>query len=236
MPKWPIIFSLVVLTACSSIKPTDQTAGMLQLNSNIHVDPAMSASRRQQLLTDISRSKQRISNFFGGEMQSTPTIYACVTQQCLQAFSDTHPKIEAKAIDASTILLAEAGCNETIITHEMTHIELHQRLGKHINLNHIPMWFDEGLAILACQDVRYTQDANLLSHDVIRTLRTESQWMSAIGNYQKPYQRSYQAVREWHASAGTQGLLRTIEHMKRTGRFSLVPNGERIFSKKIASH
>lgn len=236
MPKWLIIFSVVVLTACSSLQPTDQSAGMIQLNPNVHVDPAMSPSRRQQLLADIERSKQRISHFFGGEMHSEPTIYACVTPQCLQKFSDVHPKIEAKAIGGSTIVLAEAGCNETIITHEMTHIELHQRLGRQVNLNHIPMWFDEGLAILACQDPRYTQDANLLSHNVSRNLRTESQWMSAIRHYQKPYQRSYQAVRQWHANVGTQGLLQTIAHMKQTGRFSLVPTRQSAFSKNIALH
>ncbi|CAA6821542.1 MAG: Unknown protein [uncultured Thiotrichaceae bacterium] len=236
MSKWLIIFSLAVLSACSSTKPVAQKSGMIELSPNIYVDPAMSSARRQQLLDDIKRAEGRIANFFGGEMQSTPTIHACVTKQCLQAFSDAHLEFEAKALGASTILLAEAGCNETIITHEMTHIELHQRLGKDINLNKIPMWFDEGLAVLACKDPRYTKGAGLHAHHGIQLLKTESQWLSAINNYKKPYQRSYQRVQEWHASAGTQGLLGVIDHMKRTGEFSLAPTDKSTLSKNIAQY
>lgn len=236
MPKWLIILSLVVLTACSSLQPTDHTAGMVPLNPNLHVDPAMSPQRQQQLLRDIERSKRSIAHFFGGEMHSAPTIYACVTPQCLQKFSGNHPKIEAKALGGGTIVLAEAGCNETIITHEMTHIELHHRLGERVNLNHIPMWFDEGLAILVCKDPRYTQKIDAYAPDATRYLRTEAQWVLAVNNHRQPYQVSYQTVQKWYAQVGTSGLLQAITQMKHTGRFSLDSNDPRAFSNTIALH
>lgn len=231
-----ILLLLAAITACSTSPPTAQTAGMVQLNATLYVDPAMSMLRREQLLTDIARSKQTIAHFFGGELHSEPMIYACVTNSCFQKFSEVHPYIEAKALGDTTILLAEAGCNETIITHEMTHIELHKRLGKHTNLHRIPMWFDEGLAILACQDPRYMQDVPLFLGDVRKNLRTERQWLFAVSQHQKPYQQSYQAVKQWHANVGTQGLLQTIEHMKQTGRFSLRPEVKYPISNKIVLH
>lgn len=234
MMKWLVIVSLATLSACSATQPMDKKPGMVSLSPNIAVDSAMSWPRRQQLLDDIERAKTRIAQFFGGDMQSTPMIHACVTEPCFQAYSEAHPKIEAKALGASTILLAEAGCNETVITHEMTHIELHHRLGKSISLHRIPMWFDEGLSILASNDPRYTRHINVLPAAVKRELTTETQWMSAIEDYQKPYERSYHVVKQWHDQVGTAGLLQSIERIKQTGRFSLVPHDDGATSDNVA--
>lgn len=42
----------------------------------------------------------------------------------------------------------------TILSHELTHAELHYRVGVSRSAHSIPHWFDEGLAVLVSQDPR----------------------------------------------------------------------------------
>jgi hypothetical protein len=54
------------------------------------------------------------------------------------------------------LILAPNGDNPVIAAHELSHIELHSRIGRIKTFEKvIPQWFDEGLAVVASGDPRY---------------------------------------------------------------------------------
>jgi hypothetical protein len=54
------------------------------------------------------------------------------------------------------LILAPGGDNPVIAAHELSHIELHSRLGHWKTFERaVPQWFDEGLAVVVSGDPRY---------------------------------------------------------------------------------
>jgi len=188
--------------------------GMVRIAPNIYVDPEMSATKHQQFLQVVKQSKSSISSFFGG-MQSNPGIYACTTKPCFRKFGGIPAK--AKAIGDDKVLLSLEALNKVTLTHELAHVELHKRLGSAHVWNKVPMWFDEGLAVLACKDPEYSKPVKRMS---LNKLTTQNQWVSAVRGRIPAYNIARQAVQKWYNTAGSRGLQTMIGHMKRGESFT----------------
>lgn len=188
---------------------------MARIAPNVYVDPKMPEPQRQQFLKTVRQSKVEISEFFGG-MKSSPNIYACSTKKCFRKFGGVPAK--AKTINDDTILLSKKGLDKTTLSHELAHAEFHKRLGTHHIWNKVPMWFDEGLAILACKDSKYTYTDDIIP---LNKLVTQDQWVDAVRSNKPAYSVAKQAVGEWYRSVGTQGLQDMINRLKKGERVSL---------------
>ena len=120
-------------------------------------------------------------------------------------------------------MLPPRGLNEVIISHELTHIELHSRVGVLRSWRSIPSWFDEGLAVLVSQDPRYTEEGWLRATEngrkapkleEIGKLLDRSEWLMSYGTARRE-------VGAWYERAGRSGLERLIEEVRRGGDFNL---------------
>lgn len=210
------IISLGLLSACSnaSLQSSPESA-MICIKDNIFVDAAMPAQQRKQFLQTVKLSKVEISKFFGG-MKSSPDIYACSTKQCFRKFGGVPAK--AKSFDDNKVLLSSKGLDKTTLTHELAHIEFHKRLGAPHLWNQVPMWFDEGLAVLACKDSKYSKPVAQMS---LSKLVSQDQWINAVSDRKPAYSIAKQAVEKWYKGAGAEGLKAMIIRMQKGEEFSL---------------
>jgi hypothetical protein len=211
-----LLLALGFVTGCThtSSHPVPNT-GMTCIAPNIYVDTQMSAQQKQLFLQVVKQSKIEISDFFGG-LKSNPYIYACSTQSCFRKFGGISAK--AKAIGDNKVLLSSRGLDKTTLSHELAHVELHKRLGNPELWNKVPMWFDEGLAVMACHDSRYSKIVPMMPLD---ELVSQNQWVHAVRSNKPAYNVAKQAVESWYHTAGTSGLQSMIIRMQRGEGFSL---------------
>ena len=102
----------------------------------------MTPKQRREFLKTLSLSKSRISAFFG-DIEGSPKVFACSTEDCFISHGGVCAK--GKAYGDSMLLLSPRGLNTVIVGHELSHIELHSRVGTFRSWRAIPSWFDEGL-------------------------------------------------------------------------------------------
>ncbi len=223
-----LLLSVIALLAACSHTPSNGSASsthdaaqeaMTRIGSNLYVDSAMSKQQQQQFLTTVKQSKSDISQFFGG-MQSSPTIYACVSNKCFSHFGGISAK--AKSIDDNKVMLSKNGLDRVTLSHELAHVELHKRLGSPHVWNKVPMWFDEGLAVIAGKDPQYRKQLPSGSGHTVKLddLVTQSQWVKAVRERKPAYSVAREAVASWYQSVGNQGLQNMIERMKEGKSFS----------------
>lgn len=218
-----LTISLSFLSACSHApikvsnkNPKPKTSsnanhfsiGMMRIAPNIYVDPKMSTHQREQLLSNIKQSKESIHTFFGGT-ESSPKIYACSTRKCFKKFGGVYAN--AKTINDDTVFLSNKGQNKTTITHELAHAEFNKRLGKS-HWNKVPMWFDEGLAVLICKNPKYAKTVPTMP---LNKLKTHDQWLDAVRDEKPVYNIARQAMENWYKGVGAKGLHDLIARLKK---------------------
>lgn len=225
MPKFfatLMVLASGLLTACSHVTSVSSGhSGMVCIAPNVYVDPEMTPEQRQQFLQTLQRSQSQISSFFGS-MESTPDVYACTTQSCFKKFGGINAR--AKTIDDDTVILSSRGLDQVTLVHELVHVEFHKRLGYPHVWNKVPMWFDEGLAVMACKDPR----ANKVTESIpLKKLESQQQWLDAIRNNKPAYSVAKHAVEVWYKQAGHKGLQQLIQHLKEGKEFSLENTSDR---------
>lgn len=94
-------------------------------------------------------AENRVAAFYQGR-NSSPTMLACLTVACYQHIGGGGEK--GVGVLNRAVMLSPDGVNTVIAAHEMSHVELHERLGAR---GHVPQWFDEGLAVVVSNDPRY---------------------------------------------------------------------------------
>ena len=192
----------------SSKSSSKFSKGMTCIAPNIYVDADMPATQREELLRTVKQSKVEINKFFGG-MKSTPKIYACSTKKCFKKFGGVYA--DAKTINDDTVLLSNKGLNKTTVTHELAHAEFNKRLGKS-HWNKVPMWFDEGLAVLICKDPKYTKPVPSMS---LAKLSSHDQWLDAVRDQKPVYNVARQAIEDWYNGVGVKGLHDLIDRLQK---------------------
>ena len=77
--------------------------------------------------------------------------------------------------------------------------------------NKVPMWFDEGLAVLACKDPKYSNPVPMMP---LKKLVSHDQWLDAVSNGKPAYSVARQAIEAWYNGVGTKGLQDVINRLK----------------------
>ena len=183
------------------------------------MDDQMPPAQRQEFLKTLSLSKERVSAFFGS-IEASSKVFACSTEECFVSHGGVTAK--GKAYGDSMLLLSPRGLDAVIASHELTHIELHGRVGAFRSWRAIPSWFDEGLAVLVSEDPRYTEDAWLKATDNgcnapklenIGEMLGKGDWLLSYGTARRE-------VGAWYLHAGRAGLERLIAEVKNGSDFN----------------
>lgn len=178
----------------------------------------MSSAQRIEFLKTVDAAKARVSKFFQG-LQGHPKILGCSTEDCFVANSrGAAPK--GQSYGSSALILSPRGLNVVIVAHELTHIELHVRVGTFRAWRTVPAWFDEGLAVLVSQDPRYSEAAWMAATQNGRHLTTNDAIRWGKRGWLETYGTARHEVGAWYARAGHEGLMRLIANLKQGEPFN----------------
>lgn len=204
---WAIAsYPAVAATACPSCY------GLVELEESVFTERGLTDEQRRRVLGSVRAAEARIGTFFG-RRQSSPRILACATDECYSRIGGGRER--GVAVLNRAVLLSPRGITPTIATHEMTHVELHQRLD---SADDLPQWFDEGLAVLVSEDPRYLRDDSESDRcrvepegDLPATL---SAWSKAAGADPAIYGRAACKVGRWRdANGGDRAVLDLITRL-----------------------
>ena len=217
-----IVISLAV-AGCSVVRGTKALAsdwfGFVEISKNIYVNQSMPSSQRMDFLKTAQAAQARVSQFFGG-LDGHPKILACSTEACFVA-NDFGATPKGQAYGSSALILSPRGLNIVIISHELTHIELHTRVGAVRSWRAIPGWFDEGLAVYVSQDPRYTEEAWLRATDDGRNVPGINTLTWGKGRWLLNYGTARHAVGKWYAHAGQAGFMQLIAQVRNGTNFDV---------------
>lgn len=212
----------------------------------IYVNPQMSKEERQNIILLYQKSRLRIDSLFGST-ESKPSILVGNTDEVMQLFGNSNLQNQSQGKTGMThltpfgayIILSPNGTNVDVLSHELSHAELMKRLGWKTRRQKIPIWFDEGLAMLVDKRFEYwtdlqedwrslinsekkDSDSNLYSSSnfdslkfssfSLQNLQTTEQFFTE--NAQVHYFLAQEEVARWYKKKGQKGLLELIENLK----------------------
>lgn len=137
----------------SSFKPISQ---------KVYVSPSIPGRDHAAILQMIKNGEKRISDFWGAK-QGKATIIVCGKAEEYERFCNTDDGAGCSLgtfYGSSFVVLNFHGINTDVISHEICHDELFQRLGWYKTTFQIPQWFNEGLSMML--DYRFVNDSGEL--------------------------------------------------------------------------
>lgn len=252
-----LIFWLIVLTffyaptLVRSIFLKDFYLDRLEFNqANIYVNPKMNEEERENIILLYQKSRLRIDSLFGSTT-SKPFILAGNTNEVMHLFGNSNSKNQGKIKVPKTatgmtyltpfgsyIILSPNGTNINVLSHELCHAELLERIGWQTRRQKVPIWFDEGLAMLVDKRFEYwtvlqkdwktLTDSETLKNNgfnnstpsdslnfstlSLQNLQTTEQFFTQ--DAQLHYFLAQQEVSRWYNEKGQKGLLELIDNLK----------------------
>ena len=130
--------------------------GLERVTSTLYVEAAMPEQDRATLRDTIAGAQAQVAGFYGS-FEGHPTLLACATEACDHKLGGRGARATTyTTFGGSFIRAAPRGLNQTILSHEFSHVELHRRIGAwKLFWEAVPAWFDEGVAVIVSDDERY---------------------------------------------------------------------------------
>ncbi len=114
----------------------------------VYVSPRMPQELVPSIQLIIKEAKQRNREFWNS-LRSKPTFIFCVDDDEFGKFGKNYgtPAMVHLTLQGVFIIVKPDGVNVDVISHELCHAELFERVGWYAKIHKIPAWFDEGLAL-----------------------------------------------------------------------------------------
>jgi hypothetical protein len=194
-----VAFPAVAATTCPGCY------GLDRVRKGLHVEPGVTAAQRQQVTDAVDEGTRRVAAFFGG-LRSDPEFLACLTDECYARIGGGGER--GIAVLNRAVMLSPRGIDAVIAAHELTHVELHARLGR----GSVPQWFDEGLAVLVSDDPRYLRPEGdrCLVEPAGPLPVTLDDWLRAARADARVYAQAACAVSRWTAEHDLRALIEDL--------------------------
>ncbi|MGN9788942.1 hypothetical protein ACTMTF_46640 [Nonomuraea sp. ZG12] len=181
---------------------------MTESQPGVHAEQGLSGEQRARVSQVVEAARQRVGDFYGGRL-SSPKLLVCLTEECYQRIGGG--KERGIAVLNRSVMLSPRGLDPVIASHELSHIELHERIGGGAD---VPQWFDEGLAVVVSDDPRYLAPASAPDRCLIEPTGplpvTLGEWLHAAGQDPGTYAKSACQVSRWLRRNGERAGLQTL--------------------------
>ena len=118
-----------------------------QIDSNFFVSPTFGKDDRERIIAVINLARSRIENTFG-TMVSSPLVVITVNDDEASKFgSNAYGKAHLTPF-GQCLVFGPQGHNVNVVAHEYVHSEVHYRVGWFKHYLNVPIWFNEGIALL----------------------------------------------------------------------------------------
>ena len=190
--------------------------GFERVEPGLYIEKTASETVRQQTARTLHQSKAAVRRYFG-PLQSDPSIFVCVTMGCyLGAERRGGHTIGISFLDWVIVLSPRANM-KVALAHELSHTELHTRLGPQMFA--VPIWFDEGLAVNVSNDPRYLappgSDTRCTVPPPARMPLNGATWISATESTNTPYAEAACLVSMWLERQGNvNAILNLVSEVK----------------------
>ncbi|MDX8481912.1 hypothetical protein RFN28_26115 [Mesorhizobium sp. VK24D] len=177
--------------------------GFKKPSGQVYAEDGMAAQQQAAVLQTIAMARDWLRQFYG-TTGSDPEIFVCGDDDCYRKIGGG--KSHGMALLNLALFLSPEGMTATIASHEMSHIELHTRIGLIKTFRRdVPQWFDEGVAVLVSDDGRYLRpksspDRCLVEPDGALPT-TRSAWIESAASTNL-YAKAACRVSRWIASRG----------------------------------
>jgi hypothetical protein len=191
--------------------------GMERLRPGVYAEPGLTPEQRHHVLDVVAAAERRVTEFYGGR-ESAPAVLVCLTDACYARIGGGGER--GVAVLNRAVMLSPRGVDPVIASHELSHVELHTRLGA----ADVPQWFDEGLAALVSDDPRYLRPDG--ADDRCRVVpdgplpTTLAEWLRAAGADRRVYAQAACAVSRW---AAANDVLELVEDLAAGAEFPAIP-------------
>ena len=134
-----------------------QCFGLQQAADGVYLESSMPESARAHALQLVAQAEDRVGRFYGG-MQQSPRVLICATVACFERIGGGGARVGS--LGSLALLVSPEGENLVLMSHELSHVELHGRVGMwRMEIGSVPAWFDEGMAVLVSDDPQYLAPA-----------------------------------------------------------------------------
>lgn len=161
--------------------------------TNVYASPDVANSA--EILEVIRLGRERVNATFG-TMNARPKIVVVASEEEADGFGANGTATAFYTPLGTCIVLAPQGHNIDVAAHELTHAEIGDRIGWYTYMTQIPLWFNEGMALMVDHRQPFLIENIALEEQVIRDVRqlqTARQFFSQ-GNVFEHYQASRVAV------------------------------------------
>lgn len=153
-----------------------------EIAPNIFVSNSFNIDHKENLFSKITLGKSRVNNTFG-QMISNPKVVITTSESEASDFgSNKYGKALLTPL-GQCIVFGPEGQNIDVIAHEYTHAEVHYRVGWLKHLLNVPIWFNEGVALLVDFRKPYLLENIDLSPKEVEFVKN-NEFDFSIGNYQ----------------------------------------------------
>jgi hypothetical protein len=195
--------------------------GLDRMDPETFVERGMPSQDRAKVRIVISEARQRVGTFYGS-FSSNPRILICSTESCYRHIGGHRER--GKSFFDFALILSARGLGAVIASHELSHVELHHRLGFFRSMtNALPAWFDEGVAVIVADDRRYLAPVDAPDRCLLRSdgalPSTMAEWNRAAGQQDsKIYAEAACRVSEWMTEWGGSHAVTNLVSLVAIGR------------------
>ena len=175
-----------------------------EIAPNIFVSSSFNLGQKENLLSTITLGKSRVNTTFG-KMISNPKVVITTNESEAADFGSNAYGNALLTPLGQCIVFGPKGQNIDVIAHEYTHAEVHNRVGWLNHFLNVPIWFNEGVALLVDFRNPYLLENIYLSLKDIESVKN-NRFDFSIG--------SYQASRVLVDSIDKSSLYRNLEKLK----------------------
>lgn len=185
------------------------------------VDPTAEQARTVTSLA--AEAHERVAAFYGAQ-RSSPTVVACFDDACCGRIGGGGER--GVAVLDQAVMLSPRGIDVGILAHEMSHVELHHRLGG--AQAQVPQWFDEGLAVIAGDDRRHIAPPGLSDRCLARAdgplPASLHEWLKAASADVNEYAKAACGISHWLARYDTprQATAHLVEALRAGESFTRI--------------
>ncbi len=193
---------------------TPAAFGLTAIENGFYTD----APERSDEFIALYNAASARSEAFHGPLTRAPRIVFCTTSACKDVF-DLKPR--GLTFGAHVIFLGPLGVNEMILTHELSHIQLHSQFGlRDLVRQRVPAWFNEGLAMHLSADAR-ARDFSPAGAKWVRAAQGYRDWgrLHKDRVWQDTYGAAKSLVADLQKKIGDDGLRRVIARTFETHDF-----------------
>lgn len=187
--------------------------GFKKASGQVYVEEGMTPQQQAAALETIAIARERLRQFYGAT-ESNPEIFVCGYDNCYRKIGGG--KSRGMAVLNLALFLSPEGVTVTIASHEMSHIELHIRIGLIKTFRRdVPQWFDEGVAVLVSDDDRYLKPVSSPDRCLVEPdgalPTTRSAWIESAASASL-YAKAACRVSRWIADhGGSHAVTRLLE-------------------------